>query len=296
MTDNIIDNPADDQLNDTEPEPEPTPEPTPTIDPADARAPVAAQLMRLHGLIRRFEHRGPIDRVPWGDPRRGQGRVLAILKLKPEISQRELTYLLDMSKQALAELLGKLEKAGLVERTPSPADKRVTMIKLTPAGQAADQLGNARPTDIDQVLCVLDDDELTRFSDYLTRIIDQLEQAVGDFIDERRAMRAEFLRRHDDPRLHLGWDPRPHDDFGPRGRGPRPGPDDRCGPHPDPRFGPGPDPRFGPGFDPCGGPDPRFGPGPGFGPHDDFDPRANCEPRGRHHHGGGHRHHHHHED
>lgn len=32
----------------------------------------------------------------------GQGRVLAILKLKPEISQRDLSYLLDMSKQSLA--------------------------------------------------------------------------------------------------------------------------------------------------------------------------------------------------
>ena len=47
---------------------------------------------------------------PYGDSRRGQGRVLAILKMQPEISQKELLYLLDMRPQSLGELLSKLEK------------------------------------------------------------------------------------------------------------------------------------------------------------------------------------------
>lgn len=254
-----------------------------TSDDAQIRNTVASQLMRLQGLIRRFEHRVH-PRTPWDDPRRGQGRVLALLKMTPEISQRELTYLLDMSKQALGELLGKLEKAGLIERKPSPDDRRVTMVRLTPTGQTTDQPGT--PTSVDQILSVLSDDELAQFSDYLTRVIDALEQNTGDWDDRRQAMREEFMRRHGaDPRLREEWDvrwraefdrhPRPqrgahrHDD--PRrarpGFGPFGGPDGRDGFQPDQRWdGLGPD--SGADFGPMGGRQDNGGrPGP-MGPHD----------------------------
>ena len=71
---------------------------------------------------------------PTGDPHRGQGRVLAILKLQPEISQKELGYLLDMRNQSLGELLSKLEKSGAITREPSEEDRRSMNIKLTEAG------------------------------------------------------------------------------------------------------------------------------------------------------------------
>jgi len=235
----------------------------------DMRALVAAQLMRLQGLIGRFERRRVAERAPWGDPRRGQGRVLALLKMKPEISQRELTYLLDMSKQSLAELLGKLEKASLISREPSADDKRVTMVRLTEAGKLAGQWDDTAPTQVDQVLGVLSDDELTTLSAYLARLIEQLERSVGgDDIDERRAMMLEFQRRHGAGHKHMrdSLDPRLIGEYDPRF--------DR----PDPRFGPPepPDPRFGPPVPP----DPRFGPGPGPDPR--FDPRLRDEygPRG----------------
>jgi len=239
-------------------------------DTTATRAVVAAQLMRLQALIGRYERRHRADRAPWGDPLRGQGRVLALLKMKPEISQRELSYLLDMSKQSLAELLQKLERAGLIERTPSTNDKRVTMITLTPAGEAVGQFDAIAPSHVDDALGVLSDDELAAFSTYLGRIIAGLEQSIGgDDIDERRAMMMEFQHRHGggkrryrdalDPRLM--YDPR----FGPE-------PDPRFGPPtpPDPRFCPPepPDPRYGPPAPP----DPRFGA--------PMDPRFDPRPRG----------------
>lgn len=60
-----------------------------------------------------------------------------MLKLKLEITQKELTYLLDMSKQALGELLSKLEKAGYITRKPSEEDRRMIIITLTEKGKAA---------------------------------------------------------------------------------------------------------------------------------------------------------------
>ena len=73
--------------------------------------------MRLEGLLHR--HMAVGRQRTFMNPHRGQGRVLSILKLKPEITQKELTYLLDMSKQALGELLKKLENCGYITRTPS---------------------------------------------------------------------------------------------------------------------------------------------------------------------------------
>ncbi len=50
------------------------------------------------------------------DPARGQGRILAMLKIQPKIKTRELAYLLGIRQQSLNELLNKLEKSGHVER------------------------------------------------------------------------------------------------------------------------------------------------------------------------------------
>ena len=131
------------------------------------------------------------------NPHRGQGRILAILKLKPLISQKELTYLLDMSKQSVAELIMKLEKSGYITREPSDDDKRVMMIKLTEAGsKAADDAEDTTP-DILNVLDCLNDDELANLSDYLGRIIKKYEEQFhGDSFDRRRAFIEKFKSAH----------------------------------------------------------------------------------------------------
>jgi DNA-binding MarR family transcriptional regulator len=70
-----------------------------------------------------------------GDIYRGQGRVMAILKMQnKEIEQRELAYLLGMSKQALAMLLCKLEDKGYISRTASADDRRASKVSLTAEG------------------------------------------------------------------------------------------------------------------------------------------------------------------
>ena len=65
---------------------------------------------------------------------RGQGRVLAILKKKDNISTKNLAIILGISISALNALLTKLEKNGSVVKEQSPEDKRVWLVKLTEKG------------------------------------------------------------------------------------------------------------------------------------------------------------------
>jgi len=143
----------------------------------DVRQMAAERLAHLGVVQLRMHRRGLADMAPWRDPRQGQGRVLALLKLQPEMSQRDLTYVLGMSRQALAELLGKLEKQGLIEREPSQTDRRVVMIRLTEAGRATDQV---RPdVAFGDLLDCLTDDEVTQLADYLGRIMEAFERTVS---------------------------------------------------------------------------------------------------------------------
>jgi DNA-binding MarR family transcriptional regulator len=154
---------------------------------------ITGQLGQLQALM----HRTSFHRFMGGgarSPHRGQGRVLAMLKIKPEISQKELTYLLGMSKQSLAELLAKLEKNGYITREPSEEDRRVVTIKLTDEGmKAADDIDDSG-LEMDDILGCLNDEELALFSDYLGRIIKRYEdQFPNDDFDERRKMMEEFM-------------------------------------------------------------------------------------------------------
>ena len=63
------------------------------------------QFTRIEWLLHRYHQQNHTHYGPMGDPRKGQGRVLAVLKLQPEISQKDLLYLLDMRPQSLGELL-----------------------------------------------------------------------------------------------------------------------------------------------------------------------------------------------
>lgn len=138
------------------------------------------ELMAQFEMIMRREMMGRHHNMSSFNPHRGQGRIMSLLKMQPEISQKDLSFLLDMSKQALAELLGKLEAAGYITRTPSETDKRVMMIRLTEAGRvAADAIekeGNAS----DSVFSCLSKEEQATFRNFLQRLIFAGEQKLPE--------------------------------------------------------------------------------------------------------------------
>lgn len=63
--------------------------------------------------------------------------VLAVLRTHGPQPMRSLARYLLMQTQSLTDLVDRLERAGLVERTRHPTDRRVVLVALTEAGTAA---------------------------------------------------------------------------------------------------------------------------------------------------------------
>ncbi|TBL68273.1 MarR family winged helix-turn-helix transcriptional regulator [Paenibacillus thalictri] len=171
------------------------------------------QFIHLQQLLHRYQMHHFMSFGPFHNPHRGQGRVLSMLKMKPEMSQKELSYLLDMSKQSLAELLGKLEKNGFIEREPSEEDRRVSNIKLTEKGaEAAGEMNDEQPSGLEQVFDCLNEDELKHLSEYLQRMIQSLE---GQFTDEGEGdLRTRMMERFADMQGRRGFGGRDPRSFG----------------------------------------------------------------------------------
>ncbi len=142
------------------------------------------QLTRVEWLLHKYHQQNHMNFGPMGDPRKGQGRILSILKMKPEISQKELSYLLEMRPQSMGELLTKLEKKGYINRTPSESDRRVLNIKLTKEGEEATAESAEQEFSFDKVFECLDEDEQRNMSNYLDKIISTLELQVVDVQSE----------------------------------------------------------------------------------------------------------------
>lgn len=66
---------------------------------------------------------------------RGQHRLLMCISKHPDLSQKELAELEDVSTAAIAVSLKKLEKGGYVERVVDAKDNRSNNIRITEKGQ-----------------------------------------------------------------------------------------------------------------------------------------------------------------
>ena len=150
---------------------------------------------KLKWLLKRYRMKKFSEGGPFADATRGQGRVLAMLKIQPEMSTRDLSYLLGIRITSLNELLAKLEKGGYIGRKPSEADKRVSIVYLTEAGKATKQ---AAP-DYGEVFDCLNEEEQASFGAYLDRIIDVLEPQVGGEVSDE-----ELERWKRDARARMG--------------------------------------------------------------------------------------------
>lgn len=260
----------------------------------------AARLMRPNGRPHRAGPHGDGPHGPAADPTRGQGRILATLKLQDGIATKDLAFILGMRVASLNEALGKLEKAELITREAAEDDKRVMLIRLTDAGRATKQLSPERP----DAFSSLSDDEREQLGGMLDRVIEQLEQQRAE--QGLDAPDAEFDRWSEQARRRMGDDRFEHwmtrmAEFEPekfdhlrRGferRGPHGGGGGRGGHGPRGGYGRGRDHGFGGDFDqPRGGRGRARGPwGSGFD-RDEFGPDARAHRRSGRGHGHGHGH------
>lgn len=154
------------------------------------------KLSTLQWLMKRRQMFSQAEGGPFADSTRGQGRVLAMLKIQPEITTKDLSYLLGIRQQSLNELLNKLEKSGYVERRPSEADRRVMVVHLTEKGETVQQ----PPSDYEEILGCLSQEELHQFGSYLERILAAFrtqesvgweENAMDNWMEKARARMGE---------------------------------------------------------------------------------------------------------
>lgn len=194
---------------------------------------LARRVGRMGMLIHRYYDTQAQRHGGAGDPTRGQGRVLALLKAKPETTQRELSYLLDMRQQSLSELLAKLEEKSFVEREKSTEDGRVTVVRLTDAGRAAAPSPDQMQARADALDC-LTEEEQSQLEALTDKVCTSLEHKLEEMgIDPHQRPRGPHGPDRRGPQGPKGpkrpGRPQDHDDHGMR-RGPyRPGRDEQPG-------------------------------------------------------------------
>ncbi|MDR1272349.1 MAG: MarR family transcriptional regulator, partial [Clostridiales Family XIII bacterium] len=137
----------------------------------DVNATLQEKLMRLQWLLHRQHMKTHAASGPMADTSRGQGRILAFLRIKDGVSTKDLSYLLELRVSSLNELLTKLEKNGYITRKPSEADKRVILIYLTQKGKEEKE---AKP-EMGDVFDSFTDEDKIAFGSYLDRVIAALE-------------------------------------------------------------------------------------------------------------------------
>lgn len=141
----------------------------------DQEGKIIEQLRQLQVVMQRTAFQNFKDHSAY----RGQGRILSILKDRTEIGRRELEDLLGISRQGLTELLGKMEKSGLIFRQPSEHDRRAMSICLTEQGRAAAEETGARIHPLTGLLDCLNPEEQELFSGCLERILSARKE-IGD--------------------------------------------------------------------------------------------------------------------
>lgn len=247
--------------------------------PAGSEQDLDRLLARLVSLVHRKKlrrrGRGSGAGGPFADPTRGQGRLLALLKMQDGMPAKDLAYVLGIRPASLNELVTKLERAGLVVRERSPEDGRVMLVRLTEAGRATRQ----EIPDSDLFKGLTEEQRLT-LAELLRIVIADLEAELGTpgpdltpWMDELRAHLGEdryetFVSTMTEA-LGPGWEHRLRGFLG-RGKrrgGPRGG--HRSGPHDGHAHGDRAGRR---GFDPerLFGEDGPFGPNGPFGDRGPF--------------------------
>lgn len=123
--------------------------------------------------------------VRWGDVRFqelglaiAQLPVLAALKDGSSLPQKELARLAHTEQPTMAQLLARMERNGLIRRTPDLVDKRSSLVSLTPA--ALKKLPRARTvllTGNQEALVGFSEREIATLCRLLERVIHNLQQA-----------------------------------------------------------------------------------------------------------------------
>lgn len=110
-------------------------------------------------LILNLRHIGHMIRFLF-EGKGSQNRILIILNESGAMTQKELTERMGVQPGSASEVIGKLEGAGLIVRTPNPADRRTVEVRLTDEGGIkAEEAGAAREARHNEMFSCLSESE-----------------------------------------------------------------------------------------------------------------------------------------
>ncbi len=109
----------------------------PTTDILDLDGVDRLSARAFHALITtaRLHVRSMSEALAGSGCHHGQAICLRLLSARDGATQRELAGLLDVAPPTVSKMLRALEQAGLVERRPDKADRRLTRVHLTSRGR-----------------------------------------------------------------------------------------------------------------------------------------------------------------
>jgi DNA-binding MarR family transcriptional regulator len=143
----------------------------------------AARLLVRREMQQRHES-GYYSRHFSGSP--GQRRILALLRLKSPVSQKELLEVCGIRPASLSELLNKMESAGYITRSKDETDKRSVLVLLTEAGRsAADEWEADSSDDISDPFSSLTKEEKEQLAAILQKLISDWNPVDFDSCRER---------------------------------------------------------------------------------------------------------------
>lgn len=92
-----------------------------------------------------------------------QKRVLILLHENGSMTQRELTERMGVQPGSASEVIGKLENAGLIRRSPGRTDRRTADVRLTEAGavMAEEAAAQRRVRHQEMFLCLSEEEKKT---------------------------------------------------------------------------------------------------------------------------------------
>lgn len=105
-----------------------------------------------------------------------QGRILYVLWQGDGLTISQISARTSLANTTLTSMLDRMEKAGLIRRTPSPADRRALLIRLTDRARLLQQ-------DYDRISQQMNgmyyagftEEEIRQFEGYLMRVLDNLQ-------------------------------------------------------------------------------------------------------------------------
>lgn len=108
--------------------------------------------------------------------RGSQNKILTILLDKENITQQELTELLGIKPGSASEVISKLEKNGLINKSKSLFDRRTANISLTEKGRCtAEEAKKQQKESHTEIFCSLNEDEKNTLLSLLEKINSDLE-------------------------------------------------------------------------------------------------------------------------